>query len=157
MIRDFKEFALKGNLVELAVAFVLGLAFAAVVTSLVDDVIMQLVAAIVGKPDFFDLTFSIGEGEIRYGAFLDCSGHVSHHRLCALPDRQGGSEGDARQGDRARLSALPVLDPRRRRHLRLLRQGRATGVVRRSAPLRAEGGLRGWAVPGWNRSDLLLL
>jgi large conductance mechanosensitive channel len=70
MIREFKEFALKGNLVELAVAFVLGLAFAAVVTSLVDDVIMQLVAAIVGKPDFSDLTFSIGDGEIRYGAFL---------------------------------------------------------------------------------------
>jgi large conductance mechanosensitive channel len=52
------------------VAFVLGVAFAAVVTSLVDDVIMQLVAAIVGKPDFSDLTFSIGDGEIRYGAFL---------------------------------------------------------------------------------------
>ena len=70
MIREFKEFALKGNLVELAVAFVLGLAFAAVVTSLVDDVIMQLVAAIFGKPDFSNLTFSIGDGEIRYGAFL---------------------------------------------------------------------------------------
>jgi large conductance mechanosensitive channel len=71
MIRDFKEFALKGNLVELAVAFVLGVAFAAVVTSLVDDVIMQLVAAIIGKPDFSTLTFSIGDGEIRYGAFLN--------------------------------------------------------------------------------------
>jgi large conductance mechanosensitive channel len=70
MIREFKEFALTGNLVELAVAFVLGLAFAAVVTSLVDDVIMQLVAAIVGKPAFSDLTFSVGDGEIRYGAFL---------------------------------------------------------------------------------------
>ena len=70
MIREFREFALKGNLLELAVAFVLGLAFAAVVTSLVDDVVMQLVAAIVGKPDFSALTFSIGDGEIRYGAFL---------------------------------------------------------------------------------------
>lgn len=70
MIREFKEFALKGNLVELAVAFVLGLAFAAVVTSFVDDVVMQLIAAIVGKPDFSNLTFSIGKGEIRYGAFL---------------------------------------------------------------------------------------
>ena len=70
MIREFKEFALKGNLVELAVAFVLGLAFAAVVTSFVDDVVMQLIAAVVGKPDFSNLTFSIGKGEIRYGAFL---------------------------------------------------------------------------------------
>ena len=70
MLREFREFALKGNLLDLAVAFVLGLAFAAVVTSFVDDVIMQLVAAIIGKPDFSDLTFSIGDGEIRYGAFL---------------------------------------------------------------------------------------
>ena len=70
MIREFKEFALKGNLLELAVAFVLGVAFAAVVTSLVDDVVMQLVAAIVGKPDFSNLTFSIGDGVIRYGSFL---------------------------------------------------------------------------------------
>jgi large conductance mechanosensitive channel len=70
MIREFKEFALKGNLLELPVAFVLGVAFAAVVTSLVDDVIMQIVAAIFGKPDFSDLTFSIGDGVIRYGRFL---------------------------------------------------------------------------------------
>jgi large conductance mechanosensitive channel len=70
MIREFREFALKGNLLELAVAFVLGLAFAAVVTSFVDDVIMQLAAAIVGKPDFSNLTFSIGDGVIRYGSFL---------------------------------------------------------------------------------------
>lgn len=70
MIREFKEFALKGNLLELAVAFVLGVAFAAVVTSLVDDVIMNLVAAVVGKPDFSDLTFSIGDGVVRYGSFL---------------------------------------------------------------------------------------
>jgi large conductance mechanosensitive channel len=70
MLKDFKDFALKGNLLELAIAFVLGVAFAAVITSLVDDVIMQLVAAVFGKPDFSDLTFSIGDGEIRYGSFL---------------------------------------------------------------------------------------
>ena len=70
MLKDFREFALKGNLLELAVAFVLGVAFAAVVTSFVDDIIMQLVAAIVGKPDFSNLTFSIGDGVIRYGSFL---------------------------------------------------------------------------------------
>ena len=70
MLKEFREFALKGNLLELAVAFVLGLAFAAVVTSFVDDIIMQLVAAIHGKPDFSNLTFSIGDGVIRYGSFL---------------------------------------------------------------------------------------
>ncbi len=70
MIRDFKEFALKGNLLELAVAFVLGTAFAAVVTSLINDVIMNLIAAIVGKPDFSALKFNVGHGQIRYGSFL---------------------------------------------------------------------------------------
>ena len=70
MLKEFKDFALKGNLLELAVAFVLGVAFAAVVTSFVDDVIMQLIAAVFGKPDFSSLTFSIGDGEIRYGSFL---------------------------------------------------------------------------------------
>jgi large conductance mechanosensitive channel len=70
MLREFREFALKGNLLELAVAFVLGVAFAAVVTSLVDDVIMSLVAAVFGKPDFSDLTFTIGDGVVRYGSFL---------------------------------------------------------------------------------------
>jgi large conductance mechanosensitive channel len=70
LVREFREFALKGNLLELAVAFVLGVAFAAVVSSLVDDVIMSLIAAIFGKPDFSDLTFSIGDGVIRYGSFL---------------------------------------------------------------------------------------
>ena len=70
MLKEFREFALRGNLLELAVAFVLGVAFAAVVNSLVDDVIMNIVAALIGKPDFSDLTFSIGDGVIRYGAFL---------------------------------------------------------------------------------------
>jgi large conductance mechanosensitive channel len=68
--RDFKAFALRGNLLELAVAFVLALAFAAVVTSFVEDIVMNIVAAVAGKPDFSDLTFSIGDGVIRYGSFL---------------------------------------------------------------------------------------
>jgi large conductance mechanosensitive channel len=70
LLRDFRSFILRGNLLELAVAFVLGVAFAAVVTSLVNDVLMQIIAAIAGKPDFSSLTFSIGKGVIRYGAFL---------------------------------------------------------------------------------------
>jgi large conductance mechanosensitive channel len=70
LLRDFKEFALRGNLLEIAVAFVLGIAFAAVVTSLVNDVIMNFIAAIAGKPNFSDLTFAVGHGVIRYGSFL---------------------------------------------------------------------------------------
>lgn len=70
MLQEFKQFALRGNLLDLAIAFVLGVAFSAVVTSLVDDVIMNVIAAVVGKPDFSDLTFELGDGVIRYGSFL---------------------------------------------------------------------------------------
>lgn len=70
VMEEFKAFILKGNIVQLAVAFVLGLAFAAVVTSFVDDILMALVAAIFGKPNFSSLTLGVGDGVIRYGAFL---------------------------------------------------------------------------------------
>lgn len=70
-IDEFKDFALKGNLVELAVAFVLAAAFGVVVASLVDDVVMQIVAAIFGQPDFSGLTIDVGDAKIRYGAFLN--------------------------------------------------------------------------------------
>jgi large conductance mechanosensitive channel len=70
MLKEFRDFLLRGNLVELAVAFVMGLAFAALVTSFVDDLIMPIVAMIFGKPDFSDLTFTINDAVFRYGAFL---------------------------------------------------------------------------------------
>lgn len=70
MLAEFRDFLLRGNIVELAVAFVLGLAFAAVVNSLVDDLITPLIGMIVGKPDFSDLTFTINDAVFRYGAFL---------------------------------------------------------------------------------------
>jgi large conductance mechanosensitive channel len=70
LLRDFKSFLLRGNLLEIAVAFVLGVAFAAVISSFVNDVLMQVIAAIAGKPDFSSLTFHIGKGVIRYGSFL---------------------------------------------------------------------------------------
>jgi large conductance mechanosensitive channel len=67
---EFKEFALKGNLIELAVAFILGLAFSAVVLSLVNDVVLQIIAVIVGQPSFDGLSINLNESSIRYGAFL---------------------------------------------------------------------------------------
>jgi len=70
MLKDFRDFLLRGNIVELAVAFVMGLAFAAVVNSLVNDLIMPVIAAIIGKPDFSGLTFTINDAEFRYGAFI---------------------------------------------------------------------------------------
>jgi len=70
MIKEFKEFLLRGNIVELAVAFVMGLAFAAVVNSLVNNLVMPIIAAIIGKPDFRNLTFTIHRSVFHYGAFL---------------------------------------------------------------------------------------
>jgi large conductance mechanosensitive channel len=70
MIKEFKAFALKGNLLELAVAFILSLAFSAVITAFIEGVIMPFIAAVVGKPNFDALTLEIGDGVIRYGTFL---------------------------------------------------------------------------------------
>ena len=70
MLREFKDFLMKGNIVDLAVAFVIGVAFAAVVNSFVNDLIMPLIAMIIGKPDFSDLTFTINDAVFRYGAFI---------------------------------------------------------------------------------------
>jgi large conductance mechanosensitive channel len=70
MLKEFRDFLLRGNIVELAVAFVMGIAFAAVVTSFVDDLVMPIVAMIFGKPDFSDLTFTINDAVFRYGAFI---------------------------------------------------------------------------------------
>ena len=70
MITEFKNFLFRGNIVELAVAFVMGLAFAAVVNSLVNNLVMPIVAMIIGKPDFSDLTFTINDAVFRYGAFI---------------------------------------------------------------------------------------
>jgi large conductance mechanosensitive channel len=70
LVRDFRDFALKGNFIDLAVAVVIGLAFNAVVNSLVNDVIMPIVAAIIGKPNFDDLTIVLGDTAVYYGRFL---------------------------------------------------------------------------------------
>ncbi|HEY7002935.1 MAG TPA: large conductance mechanosensitive channel protein MscL [Gaiellaceae bacterium] len=70
MLKEFRDFVLRGNIVELAVAFVLGVAFGALITSFVDNLLMPVVAMIIGKPDFRDLTFTINDSVFRYGAFL---------------------------------------------------------------------------------------
>ena len=70
VLKEFRDFLFRGNIIELAVAFVMGLAFAAVVNSLVGNLVLPIVAAIIGKPDFRDLTFTIHHSVFRYGAFL---------------------------------------------------------------------------------------
>jgi large conductance mechanosensitive channel len=71
LLQEFKKFALSGDLVAVAVAFILGLAFKALVDSFVNNVIMPIVGIIVGKPSFDDLTLGIGDGVIRYGLFIN--------------------------------------------------------------------------------------
>lgn len=71
MIREFRDFITRGNLVEIAVGLVLALAFAAVVTSFVTDIVTPIIAAIVGQPDFGQLKIDIGDSAIFYGRFLN--------------------------------------------------------------------------------------
>ena len=70
MLQEFKDFLFRGNIIELAVAFVMGVAFAAVINSLVNNLVMPVIAMIIGKPDFGDLTFTINDAIFRYGAFI---------------------------------------------------------------------------------------
>jgi large conductance mechanosensitive channel len=71
MLTEFKQFILRGNVVDLAVAVVIGAAFGAIVTSLVTNIITPLIAAIFGQPDFSGLSFTLNGSEILYGAFLN--------------------------------------------------------------------------------------
>src|SRR4051812_19516686 len=70
MLKEFKDFISRGNVIDLAVAVILGAAFTAVVTSFTNDVLLQLVAVVGGEPDFSDLTFTISGTPIYYGRFL---------------------------------------------------------------------------------------
>jgi len=67
---SYKAFLLRGNLLELAVAFVLGVAFAAVVTAFTDGIIMALIGALFGEPNFDQVVIPVGEGQVLIGTFL---------------------------------------------------------------------------------------
>jgi large conductance mechanosensitive channel len=71
MLKEFRQFILRGNLVDLAVAVVIGAAFTAVVNALVKDLVTPLIAAIGGKHDFSDLAFTINDSRFGYGDFLN--------------------------------------------------------------------------------------
>ena len=67
---EFKEFAMKGNVVDLAVGVIIGAAFGKIVASLVGDIVMPLVGTLIGGVDFAGLAFQLGEARIQYGKFL---------------------------------------------------------------------------------------
>ena len=71
LLKDFKAFLLRGNIVDLAVAVVLGIAFGAVVKALVSDLLTPIIALIFGKPDFGALSFTINSSHFLYGDFIN--------------------------------------------------------------------------------------
>ena len=73
MLKGFRDFILRGNVVDLAVAVILGAAFNAIVTSLVTDVLNPLIAATVGRPDFSSVILEIHGGHIKIGSFLNAA------------------------------------------------------------------------------------
>ncbi|MGN6169852.1 MAG: large conductance mechanosensitive channel protein MscL [Solirubrobacteraceae bacterium] len=70
-LRDFKSFLFRGNVVDLAVAIVVGTAFVAVIKALVTDILTPIIALIFGKPNFNDLSFTINGSHFAYGDFID--------------------------------------------------------------------------------------
>ena len=71
MLKGFRDFILRGNVMDLAVAVVIGAAFTAIVNALVTDIVNPLIAALVHKPDFSALILDINGGKIKYGDFLN--------------------------------------------------------------------------------------
>ncbi len=70
-MKDFRAFLMRGNLIDMAVGVVIGVAFGGVVTALVEDLFTPLIAAIGGKPDFSSLTFTINGSHFLYGKFIN--------------------------------------------------------------------------------------
>jgi len=75
MLKEFKDFAMRGNVVDMAVGIIIGAAFGKIVSSLVSDVIMPPIGMIMGSVSFSDLAIALGEGEgaatLNYGVFID--------------------------------------------------------------------------------------
>ena len=70
MLKEFKEFAMKGNIMDLAIGVVIGGAFQKIVTSLVEDIIMPTISVLTGKIDFSDMVLTVGNASIKYGNFI---------------------------------------------------------------------------------------
>ncbi len=69
-IAEFKEFALKGTIIDVAIGMIIGIAFSAIINSLVNDMLMPLVGIVIGKVDFTSLSISVGSAEVMYGSFI---------------------------------------------------------------------------------------
>lgn len=119
MLKGFKDFILRGNVVDLAVAVVIGAAFGAVVASFVADLLTPLIAAIAGKPDFSSLTFTINHSTFRYGHFLNA---VIAFTLIAAAVYFAVVMPLAKLDERRRRSAPPARPPAKPEEVQLLAQ-----------------------------------
>ena len=70
MLKEFREFAMRGNVMDLAVAVIIGGAFGKIITSLVNDILMPVIGSIVGGINFSELAFSVGDAVVMWGAFV---------------------------------------------------------------------------------------
>ena len=70
MLKEFREFAIRGNVMDLAVAVIIGGAFGKIITSLVNDVLMPLIGLVIGGVNFSELSVTVGEAVIKWGAFV---------------------------------------------------------------------------------------
>ena len=70
MLKEFRDFVMRGNVLDLAIAVILGAAFGAIITSLVNDIIMPLIGIILGGVDFTTLTYQVGNAVVAYGKFI---------------------------------------------------------------------------------------
>ena len=70
MLKEFREFAIRGNVIDLAVAVIIGGAFGKIISSLVDDILMPLIGLLVGGIDFSNLAITVGSAQVKYGAFI---------------------------------------------------------------------------------------
>lgn len=70
MLKEFREFVMRGNVLDLAIAVIIGGAFALIITSLVNDILMPLIGLLMGGVDFTGLEFQVGEAVVRWGAFV---------------------------------------------------------------------------------------
>ncbi len=116
MLQGFKQFILRGNVVDLAVAVVMGVAFGAVVTALVKDLITPLIAAIVGKPDFSAIEFTVNGSKFPIGDFINvlvsfiliAAASIFLHRAADEHDSRSNAAGRSRsRPDHQKMPGMP--------------------------------------------------
>ena len=110
LLKEFQAFVMRGNVLDLAVAVILGAAFNVVVNSLVKNIILRLIGAIAGKPNFSDLYFTINKSQIAYGQFITDLLNFLIIAAVRLPDHQvlQHAAGPARKSCARRTSPAPT-------------------------------------------------